>query len=177
MKKIIALILSVAMCSSLVACSEQMEINLPASMFSGYTEEEIANEAQYYYCKSHTINEDGSVTYVLSENAYNNMLKSVRSEVDTTIANMLAEDSDVPAFKKITYNDDLTEVFIYVDPELFEEYLVVYAITFYASGVYYQTYSGVAEEDIDILVKFINVETNQGIKTGTYKEYLLATAT
>lgn len=172
MKKIIAIILSITMICSLVACSENVELVLPAMMFTGKTEAEIKAEADFYYCKSYTINADGSVTYVLSQNAYKNLLEDILEELNITIAYMLDEDSDVPSFKKITYNADVTEVFVYVDPELFEEYLVAYALTFYTAGVYYQTYLGIPQEDIDILVRFINYETNEGIKVGTYKEYL-----
>lgn len=195
MKKTISLILVITMLTSLVACvggkenntdETQMpsagiqvdeglinvDVTLAASFFEDKTEEEIRAEAKengYSDCK---INGDGSVTYTMSKTKRAEMLNEMKTSIDGMIAGCLEGDDKVASFVDIRYNDDFSQIDIYVDAEKYTTWDRFYALTFYITGAYYQAFAGVANDEIDVAVNFIDNETGETLDTASYKDFV-----
>lgn len=205
MKKLLSLLLTFALMMSLVACggggetqsgktnstgkeSENsagvqvdegllnVDITLAASFFEDQTEEEIkanAKENGYSDCK---INDDGSVTYTMSKKKHAEMLDEMKTSCDEMIAGYLEGEEEVASFVDIQYNDDFSKIDIYVDAEQYTMWDSLYALTFYITGAYYQAFAGVANDDIDVVVNFIDNATKDVLDTASYKDFISNTS-
>lgn len=151
-----------------------VDITLPPSFFQDMTEEEIIANAKEEGYKSTKVNDDGSVTYKMSKAKRKEMLKDMKISIDESIEELLEGEERVESFVEIEYNDNLSKVDIYVDPELYSEWDSFYTVQFYMFGAFYQTFDGVASEDIDVIVNFIDNTTNDVINTGSYKDFIEA---
>ncbi len=149
-----------------------IDLTLAASFFEDKTEEEIKAEAKengYSDCK---INEDGSVTYTMSKKKHAEMLNKMKNSFDEMIAGCLEGDEEVASFIDIKHNEDYSKIDIYVDAELYTMWDNLYALTFYIAGAYYQAFSGVANDEIDVVVNFIDNGTKEVLNTASYKEFV-----
>jgi uncharacterized membrane protein len=199
MKKVIVLFLAIVMCISFVACggngadsnSDNQEVDsdssaaiqvdegiinvdvtLGASFFDGMTEEEIesaANENGYSNCK---VNEDGSVTYTMTKAKRNEMLDEFKASIEETITGYLDGENEVASFIDIEYNEDFSQVDILVDATAYTMWDSLYALPFYMTGAYYQSFAGVPADEIDVVVNFIDNETKEVLDTASYQEYI-----
>ncbi|MFI3226568.1 MAG: hypothetical protein R3Y09_04055 [Clostridia bacterium] len=187
MKRFIALILAIAIACPLVACSSSsssstssssssatgiITVTLPASFYSNKTEAEIKQEASDLNCISYSINDDGSVNFSLTDTAYETVLSDIIAEIETIMEEMIDPDSGVEGFGYIDYTEDFSQFNIYLDPTYYTEYMVMYAYTFMVSGAYYQTFAGVPQEDIDVVVRLIDFTTDETLKVGSYKDII-----
>lgn len=205
MKKLVSLLLTLALMVSLVACgggsetqsggnatSEKetensagvqvdegllnVDVTLAASFFEDQTEEEIKAEAKengYSDCK---INDDGSVTYTMSKKKHAEMLDEMKTSFDEMIAGYLEGEEEVASFVDIQHNDDFSKVDIFVDAKQYTMWDSLYALTFYITGAYYQAFSGVANDDIDVVVNFIDNATMEVLDTASYKDFVSNTS-
>ncbi len=189
MKKIIAFLMAAIMLLSLTACNSKTEagkndgplqvdeglltidITIGASFFEDKTEEEIKADAKENDFLNCTINEDGSVTYKMTRIQHQAKLKEFKASLETTIAGLLEGDDKVASFISIDYNDDFSKIDIYVDPETYSSWDNLYALTFYISGAYYQSFAGVDGDKIDIVVNFIDNNTKEVLNSASYKEF------
>lgn len=179
MKKLLALLLAVAIACPLGACSsdgEIIEITLPAFIYQDKTEEEIQAEAEEYNCISYAKNEDGTVTYTLTEATHKEIVETIDAEIQNTMTESLDAELGVLGFTAIEYTENYTKFNIYVDADEYTEYMIVYAYSYFVSGVYYQMYTGVDADDIDVLVTFLDDETNETLTSGSYRSLLNAEA-
>ena len=85
-------------------------ITIPASWYEN-TETEVTQEsldAQYTGegYKSATLNEDGSVTIVMTKSQHKEMMKEIKVSIDDSIQEMLSDENY--SFTKIEYNNDFT---------------------------------------------------------------------
>lgn len=196
MKKLLALLMVVIMLFSLVACGGptdtdsktdgtegkgsvqvdeglfNVEVTVDASFFSGMTEEDITTGAKENGYKSCTVNADGSVTYTMTKAKYREMLDGFKASIDETINSVLNGEDKVASFISIDYADDLSKVDIYVDATAYTMWDNLYALTFYMTGAYYQAFAGVATDEIDVVVNFIDNNTKEVLNTASYKEYM-----
>lgn len=188
MKKLVLLLLVISLMLSLVACGGRsktknsagvsepknsagvqvdegllnVDVTLGATFFEDQTEDEIkanAKENGYSDCK---INEDGSVTYTMSKKKHSEMLDEMKTSFEELAAGCLEGEKEVESFVDIQYNDDFSKIDIYVDAEQYTMWDLLYAMTFYITGATYQAFTGVANDDIDVVVNFID-NVNAGI--------------
>jgi len=137
MKKIVSILIALALTLSLVACGGggesqnspngkentagvqvdegllNVEVTLAASFFEDQTEDEIkaaAKENGYSDCK---INNDGSVTYTMSKKKHAEMLDKMKASFDEMIAGYLEGEDEVASFVDIQYNNDFSKIDIY----------------------------------------------------------------
>lgn len=177
MKKFISLFLSIVVVVSSVACSKQdeiVEITLPAFIYSQKTDQEIEEEAQSYNCISYDRNDDGTVTYTMTESSHKEIVENIEAEIHKTMEETLDEQIGVDGFEAIEYTEDYTRFNLHINPAVYSDFYVVYAYSYFVSGVYYQMYTGVAEDDIDVLVTFKNSQTGEVLNAGTYRNLLEA---
>lgn len=178
MKKLIALLLALVMSFSLVSCGSKsaVEITLPAAYFEGTDAADIIASAQKQGFTTCAVNEDGSVTYTMSKAKHQEILKEFKASVDETIQDMIDGDQAVESFQKIEYNDTISEVNIFVDKAKYSPFDGLSGLAFYFIGAQYQTFAGVAEDDIDVVVKFIDQATSETVDTMSYRDFLNASA-
>jgi len=193
MKKILIVMLSLILAVVLIACTDKkgneksgesinvdeglllVDVTIPAAFFEDTTEAEIKEEAKEEGYKSCVVNEDGSVTYTMTKLQHREALREYKEEIDENIDDMLNGDDQESSFVSIDYNDKMTKFDVYVDSSLYSDWDALYALTFYFSGMLYQTLDGVAEEDVDVEVNFIDNETKEVLNSGTYKEFISET--
>ena len=166
----IALILAVIMVFTLAGCGEKtVDVTMPAALFSDQTEEDIkkaAEENGYLGC---TINENGSVTYTMTESRHREMLDELVSRADESIAELIGK---VASFTKIDNNSDMSEFSVYMDSEKATMFDKFYALAFYTVGAYYQSFAGKSADEIDVIIKFIDAETNEVLDTASYRNFM-----
>ena len=205
MKKAISLLLVILLGVSLVACGSgnttagdsansvsseadgetmevdkgllNVEITLPASFFTDTTEEEIQAEAAEQGISKCVVHEDGSVTYTMSKSKYNEMMAEMKASLDESIAEMVNGEDAVASFSRIEYNDDISEVDIYIDSTKYTALDSLYAVSFYLMGAYYQIFSGAPAEEVDVVVKLIDKDTGEVVDTASYQEMLSSAET
>lgn len=191
MKKIISFLLAISLAFCLAACGNsssgetgnssavkvdeglfKVDVTLAPSFFDDMTEDEIKEGAEkngYLSCK---INEDGSVTYTMTKKKHSEMLAQLKESFDEQISGYLNGSDKVASFVDIQHNDDLSEVDIYVDASQYTMWDSLYAMGFYVSGAYYQAFSGVPNDDIDVVVNFIDDSTKETLSTSSYRNFI-----
>lgn len=149
-----------------------VNVTLPASFFSDMTPEEIQAAAQEQGYSKCVINQDGSVTYTMTRGKYNEVMEGMKTSLDESIADLVNGENAVESFLKIEYTDDLSEIDVYVDPDTYSSLDSMYAISFYILGAYYQVFGGTSPDDVDVVVNFINNNTNEVIDSASYQDML-----
>ncbi len=149
-----------------------LEITLPASVFEEETEESIKTAAEEKGIDSCKVNEDGSVTYKMSKSKHKEILKEMKTSLDESIVGMIDGEDAVASFVKIEYADDFSKFDVYVDPNLYTGLDGLYIIVFYLYGTYYQAFEGKDINEIDVVVNFINNNTNETIESGSYRKWI-----
>lgn len=146
-----------------------VEITVPGSFFAdeendGATQEHLDElKAENGDAISYTLNDDGSVTCKMSKDQQKKMLDEFKQNIlDSFDECRDPEKTDMPAtsFQEISFNDDVSEITITVDPETYAEFDAFYALGFEYMGIYYQIFSGVPEEDAHVFVYFADPDGN-----------------
>ena len=162
-KKLLILLLSFTLfaCASTTEESE-ITITIPADYLSSQiTQEQADKEKEENGYQSATVNEDGSITYVMSKEVHEKMMTSIQSKFVSTIDSMKTNEK-YTNIKDITYNDDFTEFTVSLKGSTYnsdEEYTTV---LFYVMGQYYNAFNN--KEVNDITVTFVNSNTNETVK-------------
>jgi len=184
MKKILALLMVMIVVFVCSGCSgnadgdngstktDSVSITLSADLFEGMSKADIENAAEQNGFLDCTVNEDGSVTYTMSKEKHEEMLQEMKTSMDETINELMTGADKVASFLSIDANEDYSKVDVYVDPTKYSEWDSFYALTFYVSGAYYQSFAGVQADDIDVVVNFIDNETKKVLNTASYKDYM-----
>ena len=195
MKKGLAVILAAIMLFSFVACKNEkseeetttaveekdpvkvdenlltVEVTLAGSFFEGETPEEIKADAKENGMKKCVINEDGSVTYTMTRAKRNKMLDEMKANFEKTYDGFLNGEEKIPSFLDIKHNDNFSQIDIYVDKSKYTMWDSMNAMTFYLLGVYYQCFSGADFKEVDVVVNFIDNETEEILDTASYKKF------
>ena len=180
MKKIISFLLIFAMMFALVACGNEKQeesdnminvdknlidvtVNLPASFFEDKTAEEIMTDAENNGIKSCTVNEDGSVTYVMSKSKYNEMKEETYNSFADECQQKIDDTEDYAYISDIKFNDSISEISVYIDKDYDKELDFVTIIGYYMMGVYYQSFLGIPSDEIDVRITEIDDATGEEI--------------
>ena len=173
MKKWIALLLTAALCLSLCACGEEtVEVTMPAVLFSDQTAEEICADAEERGIESCTVNEDGSVTYQMSESKHEEMKAEMETAVRKSCAALLEGDDAVASFKRMEISEDLAAFDVYVDRAQYTVWDTFSSFVFYIGSAYYQIFAGVPQDEVDVVVQYIDEATGEVLDTGSYRQFL-----
>ena len=152
-----------------------VEVTMPAAFFENETPEEIQASAKESGFLSCTVNEDGSVTYKMTKGKRAEILRSFKGEIDSTIQEYLSGGENAPqSYRKITYNDKVTQFDVRVDRAAYENSWTdaFYMMGFYILGGYYQIVDGVPNDQVDVIVNIIDDATGETIETGSYKNFI-----
>ena len=170
MKRVIALILSLTMLLSLVACGGggDVEITVPASFIGEDATQESLEESvsDTKGIKSVVLNEDGSATYKMSKAAHEEMLSGIAETIDTGLKEMV--DGEDYSFTKIDHNADYTSFTVETEAEELGFADSFSTMAFYMYGGMYAAFSG--KEVDNIHIDFVNATTKEVIKAADSKD-------
>lgn len=142
-----------------------VEVTIPGDLFgdlvADQTEEEIAANAEEAGYSDYTINDDGSITYVMPRSVYEESLAEMKTELDVTIEEIVAESPGV--YQDISYNGSLTAFDVVVDRPAFEADFAAgfVGFTLGLSGLFYQIFEGVPSDDQEVIIDFIDGATGE----------------
>lgn len=142
-------------------------ITIPSDIIGEVTQEELDESTKNKGYKSATLNEDGSVTYVMTKKQHKELLSVISEEIDKGTSELVGSDI-LPDVTSITANDNYT-LFTITTKNSETSISEVYSVaTFYSFGGMYSAFSG---EDIDnIHVDFINAESGELIESYDSKD-------
>ena len=135
-------------------------LTIPKDYVGDKTQDDLNKLSKEMGCKSITLNEDGSATYVMTKAQHAELMDETRTSINSSLAEMVGSD-EYPNFTNIEANDDFTEFTITTKStklDLAESFSV---IGFYMYGGMYAIFSGTEVENIS--VKFINADTGEVI--------------
>lgn len=120
---------------------------------------------------SGVLNDDGSVTFSMSKSQHAEFLQSLKDSTEEMAAGFVDGDDRIESFTKITFNDDLSEFKVYVDSAVYTNFDPISSIAFYFAGQYYQLFSGVPYDDTEVVIEFIDKDTDEIIETGSLSQF------
>lgn len=138
-----------------------VEITVPAEFIDeGITQESLDTQVSASGYVSATLNDDGSVTYVMTKAAHNEMMNGIRETIQQSLSEMVGSE-EFPSFTKVEANDDFTQFTIETTSTelgLVESFSV---LGFYMFGGMYHAFNGTQVDDI--AVTFINADTGETV--------------
>lgn len=144
-----------------------VEITIPADYVESTTQEEVDQEAAEAGVHSATLNEDGSVTYVMSKAQHKKLLEDIRQSIQTSLDEMVGSE-DYPNITSIEANDNFTSFTVTTtstELSLTESFSVM---GFYLYGGVYGIFSGETPDNIH--VDFVNADTGEIMESSDSKD-------
>lgn len=152
-----------------------VEVTIPAAFYEEdgeeMTQEKVDQMVSDNGFKSGVLNDDGSVTFSMSKGQHAEFLQSLKDATEETASGFVDGDDRIESFTKITFNDDLSEFKIYIDSATYTDFDSISAIAFYFAGQYYQLFSGIPFEDTEVIIEFIDKDTNEVVTTGSLSQF------
>lgn len=140
-----------------------VEITLPPAFGESVSEEDLQSAVEEQGWISGTKNENGSITYVMTNGQRDDYLDEMRTSLNESLQQAIDEESDV--YKEITYNDDLTEFDVVVNRQAFENSFSFLQFTIELSSSFYQTFDGVSADDSKVIINYIEEGTGDIFST------------
>ncbi|MCF0259845.1 MAG: hypothetical protein HUJ54_08295 [Erysipelotrichaceae bacterium] len=151
---------------------ETVTVTLPAFLVQGQKEEDLKAAAQKEGYDSCVLNEDGTVTYVMTAQVNRQMTEKLQKSFVSSVENMM-KSKDVPqSYDSVTYNDTGSKIDIQINPSLYKEGDTGYAAGLFIPGLYWQCFNGTDAKSADVLINFINKNTGEMIESSSFKLYL-----
>lgn len=149
--------------------NQTLTVTLPADFFAGSTREDIIAEAEAEGFDGCVVNSDGSVTYTMNREKQASMLSDFKREIDNSITNLT---NGSTSYRSIIYNEGVTQFDVRVDKDAFaaSETDQGYAAALFMLGGYYQMFSGVPNDRVDVILNLIDDANGQTIGAVTYQE-------
>ena len=141
----------------------KVKVNMPKEAFGENVAdmaEKIKNSRGF---EAADVQADGSVTFVMTKTQHRIWLEETKENAED-IAERVIE--DFRALDDVEFNRDLTEATIEAEGHLFETKIDNGAAQGVANAAFiYQSMSGVKKENLKVIVKFVNDETNEVLET------------
>ena len=138
-----------------------VEITVPADFLGeGITQESLDADVAASNYISAKLNDDGSVTYVMTKAVHDEMMVGVRDTIQQALDEMVGSE-EFPSFTKVEANDDFTQFTVETTSTelgLVESFSV---LGFYMFGGMYHAFNGTQVDDI--AVTFINADTGDTV--------------
>lgn len=152
-----------------------VEVTIPAVFYEqdgeDMTQEKVDQAVSDNGFISGVLNDDGSVTFSMSKSQHAEFLQSLKDSTEEMAAGFVDGDDRIESFTKITFNDDLSEFKVYVDSAVYTNFDPISSIAFYFAGQYYQLFSGVPYDDTEVVIEFIDKDTDEIIETGSLSQF------
>lgn len=142
-------------------------ITIPADFIGEVTQEQLDKNVAERGYKSATLNDDGSVIYVMTKAQHEEMMDGIKQTIDDALAEMAPSD-DYPSFVSIEANNNYTNFKVITTSEelgLVESFSVM---SFYMYGGMYNHFNGTPVDNIH--VDFINQNSGGIIQEANSKD-------
>lgn len=143
-----------------------VKLTIPKDFIGETTQEKLDAAVKEKGYKSATLNDDGSVTYVITKAQHKEMLDEIKKTIDKGLEDMV-KSSDYPSITNVTANNDYTVFTVTTkneEPDLAESMSV---LALYMYGGMYAIFSGESTDNIH--VDFVNDATGKVIKSADSK--------
>lgn len=109
-----------------------------------------------------------TVVYTMTKRQRDEMLASMRSSAQDAADELIADDTN--SATAVEFNDSMTSFQVSVDAARYGALESLLALGFYIQGALYQQFNGVAPDDIDVIVEFVDDATGEVLDTGSYQD-------
>lgn len=138
-----------------------VKVTLPASFFEmmeeEVTQEELDEEMVGSKMLSATLNEDGSVTYVMNKLVYKELLKEMANSFEESLQELV--DDETYTFNKIEHDDKFREFTVICDAAELGFQDVFSVLLFFMMSGYYNGFAGTLD-GLVVKVTFVDLEGN-----------------
>jgi hypothetical protein len=137
-------------------------ITVPKDFIGDTTQEDIDKSVKEKGYKSGTLNDDGSVTYVMNKEQHNELMKGIKESIDNSLAEMIGSEN-TPNITDVKANDDYTSFTVTTKSTelgLAESFSVM---AFYTYGGMYAIFNGETVDNIH--VDFVNADSGEVISS------------
>lgn len=146
-----------------------VNIKVPDYLLSDDENGELTDDQISAGFRSSKKNEDGSITYTLKKDSYDDYVQSVKENVTSMLDEM--KDGEYSSIQDVKYDSDLKQVVLYVDQTAYENSSDSYAIKGIGSqAALYHIYNGEDAGKIEVVIQIENAETNEVLETAVYPE-------
>lgn len=142
-------------------------LTVPKDYVEGITQEELDASADEKGFKSAKLNDDGSVTYIMTKAQHKKMMDGVKEGIDKSLSEMSGSE-EYPSIVKIEANDNYTKYKVYISAgEVgLSESLATMGLYIF-SGTYH-VFNGTEPDNVNI--QFINEATGKVIEEANSKD-------
>ncbi len=142
--------------------TEEISFSIPSDLMgTEITQQELDAQAAKNGYKSLTLNDDGSVTYVMTKGQHIELMEELKVEYTQQLDDLISSDA-YPNFVSIKTTDDFTSFVIVTKSEELDYAESFSSIIFMMMGGLYNMFNGIEDADID--VTFINEATGEAIE-------------
>lgn len=143
-----------------------VELTFPASYFGGTDMSAFDTEAyvKEYGFLSAKVNEDGSLSVLMTKAKQKELLDEMAAAIDGMIADYI-NGEETPYIKEIVHNDDFSSFTMKVNREEFENSFDATEASLILSTAFYHMYAGI-NTDIEFIT--IDADTGEIIESDTY---------
>ena len=139
-------------------------VTIPSDLALGTTQADIDAAVAAGEVLEGSINDDGSVTYVMSSAQHATALDELRAGIDEIVAE--DEKTNPGLYDEVTFNDDMSEFDIVVSSEqAYRDSMSMMTMSLLFSAAIFQVFAGVQEEDRGVVLTFIDGETGDTFDT------------
>lgn len=160
--------------AGLISCGGNMEITFPDFYYADeegkVSEQAVTDEVAANGYEGYTVDENG-VTLIMSKGKHKEQVKAIKAAFENNATGMIKGENAIECFDKILYNDELTEITVYADPDKFTSEHLTIGYDLCALGAYYQIFCGVDADAAETLVYFYNKYNDELITTLAYSLY------
>ena len=142
-------------------------LTIPAEYAGDTTQEDLDKDAAEGRIYSATINEDGSITYVMSKSQHKQLLSEIAAGFNEALSGMVGSD-DYPNITDIKANDNFTGFTVTTTSNELSVQESFSVLGFYIYGGMYAIFSG--DEADNIHVDFVNAETGEILASSDSKD-------
>ncbi len=149
-----------------------VEVTIPADFFEGEDIDTVIADAKDEGIQEVIKNDDGSLTFRMSESQQKEILKDMEEEIIDFVEE-IETDEQLASIKDISYNNTYSEFTILVNPEELESTLDIDAdVDLVLMGIFYQLFNGVDPAKNKVTVTYKNESNGEVIDTIVYPDDL-----
>ncbi|WP_432702910.1 hypothetical protein [Lysinibacillus sphaericus] len=147
-----------------------VEVTIPADFFEGEDIDTVIADAKDEGIQEVIKNDDGSLTFRMSESQHKEILNDMEEEIIVFIEE-IKTDEEITSIKDISYNNTYSELTLLVNPEELENTLDVDAsVDLVLMGMFYQLFNGVDPAKNKVTVTYKNESNGEVIDTIVYPD-------
>jgi len=143
-------------------------LTIPADYAEGVTQESLNESVKEKGWKSATLNDDGSITYVMTKKQHKEMMNEFAQSINESLQE-LCNSEDYPNFVSVTAEDEFTKFTIVTKSEELDLNESFSVMMFYMYGGMYHIFNGTSPVD-NIHVDFVNETSGEIISSADSKD-------